>query len=113
MLFFPTLLLFHAPLYKRPTSTSNVEKDDHVGGTFVRLFAECKSLPRDALEILLASWRVGTGKRYNSRIERFAKFCSEKYTDPIQETTKMGAEFLTEYLKTGAGYSSINSARSA
>ena len=32
---------------------------------FVRLFAESKSLSRDALEILSASWRMGTERRYN------------------------------------------------
>ena len=42
---------------------SNVEKDVHVGGPFVRLFAESKSFSRDALENLSVSWRVGTGKR--------------------------------------------------
>ena len=31
----------------------------------------------------------------------------------MQETTKMGIEFLTEYFKTGLGYNSVNSARSA
>ena len=93
--------------------TSNMEKDEHAGGSFVRLFAESKSLSRYALEILSASWRVETGKRYNSHVERFVKFCRERYTDPIQATTEMGIEFLTEYFKTGVGYSSVNSARSA
>ena len=43
--------------------TSSVEKDGHADGPFVRLFAEIKSLSKDALEILAASWRVRTGKR--------------------------------------------------
>ena len=90
-----------------------MEKDEHAGGTFVRLFAESKSLSRDAPEILSVSWRVGTGKRYSSHIERFVKFCRERYTDVIQATTEMGIEFLTEYFKTGVGYSSTNSASSA
>ena len=89
-----------------------MEKDEHAGGSFVRLFAESKSMSRDALEILSASWRMGTEKRYNSHVERFVKFCRERYTDPIQATTEMGIEFLTEYFKTGVGYSSVNSARS-
>ena len=54
-----------------------------------------------------------TGERYNYHIERLVKFCRERYTDPIQATTEMGIEFLTEYFKTGVGYSSVNSARSA
>ena len=90
-----------------------MEKDEHAGGPFFKLFAESKSLSRDALEVLSASWRVGTGKRNNSHVERFVKFCRERYTDPIQATTEMGIEFLTEYFKTGVGYSSVNSSRSA
>ena len=67
-------------------SKSIVENDRHVGGPFVRLFAESKSLSRDALEILSASRSVGTGKMYNSHINRSVKFCREKYLDPIQAT---------------------------
>ena len=78
-----------------------MEEDEHAGGSFARLFAESKSLSRDALEILSASWRVGTEKRYNSHVERFVKLCRGRYTDPIQATTEMGIEFLTEYFKTG------------
>ena len=54
-------------------------------------------------EILSASWKDGTGKRYNSHIERFVKFCRERHTDPIQATTEIGIEFLTEYFKIGVG----------
>ena len=90
-----------------------MEKDEHAGGPFLRLFAESKSLSRDALEILSASWRVETGKRYNSLVERFAKFCRERYTDPIKATTEMGIEFLTESFKTEVGDGSVDSALSA
>ena len=93
--------------------TSNVEKDEHAGGSFVSLFVESKSLPRDALEILLALWRVGTEKSNNPHVKRFVKFCRERYTDFIKATTEMGTEFLTEYFKTGVSYSSVNSVRSA
>ena len=70
-------------------------------------------MSRDALEILSASWRMGTEKRDKSHVEWFVKFCRERYTDPIQATTEMGIEFVNEYFKTGVGYSSVNSARSA
>ena len=48
------------------------------------------------------------GKKYNS--QSFVNFCRKRYTDPIQVTTEMGKEFLTEYFKTGVVYSSVNSA---
>ena len=48
------------------------------------------------------------GKRCNS--QSFVNFCRKRHTDPIQVTTEMGKEFLTEYFKTGVVYSSVNSA---
>ena len=89
-----------------------MEKDEHAGGSSVRLFAESKSLSRDAIEVVSPSWRMGTEKTFHSHVERFAKFCRERYTDPIQTTIEIGIEFLTEYFKTGAGYSSVNFAPS-
>ena len=90
-----------------------MKKDEHVGGPFVRLFPKSKLLSNNALEILSASWRDGTGNMYNSHIERFVTFCRERHTVPIQATTEMGIESLAEYFKTGVGYSSVNSARLA
>ena len=55
---------------------------------------------------------MGTGKRYISHVERFVKFCRERYTNPIHATTEIGTEFLREYFTTGVDYSSVNSARS-
>ena len=45
--------------------------------------------------------------------KRLSSLFCERYTDAIQATTEMGIELLTEYFKTGVGYSSVNSARSA
>ena len=88
-----------------------MEQNKYAGDSFVMLFAQSKSLSRNALEILSVLSRVGTVKRYNSHIERFLKLCRERYTNPIQANTETGIEFLTEYFKTGVG--SVNSARSA
>ena len=90
-----------------------MKKDEHIGGPFDKPFEKSISLSRDVLETQSTSWRVRTGKRYSFHIERFVKFCREIFTDLNQATTKMGIEFLTEYFKTGVGYSSANSARSA
>ena len=63
-------------------------------------------------EMLLKSYqlRVGTGKRYDSHIVMFLKFCRERYIDLIEATTVMEIESLTKYFKTGVGYSSVNCA---
>ena len=71
---------------------------------------QCQEMP---LKSYQTCGEFPTGERYNYHIERLVKFCRERYTDPIQATTEMGIEFLTEYFKTRVGYSSVNSARSA
>ena len=48
-------MLVSSPISNTQPGTSNAEKDEHAGGPFVKLFAESKSLSRDALEILSAS----------------------------------------------------------
>jgi len=37
-----------------------------------------KSLSSAAKEIIMASWRPGTGKQYNSFLGRWEKFCAQK-----------------------------------
>ena len=102
----PSLLSSKKSLPVHPARYIQCGKGSTCWWSIVRFFAEIKSLSRYTLEILSASWRVGTGKRYNSHVERFVKFCCERYTEK-------GLEFLTEYFKTRLGYSSVNSARSA
>ena len=78
-----------------------------------RIWNPPRTLFRDALEILLASWRAGRRKIYNSHIKRLVRFCYERWTDPIQATTEIGTKFLTKYFNTGVVYNLVNSARSA
>ena len=48
-------------------------------------------------EMLLKFYHFrGEWEQKNSHFKRFVKFCRERNTDPIQATTEMGIEFLTE-----------------
>ena len=62
-------------------------------------------------EMLLKSYQLRG--EWEQEKDTKVKFCRERYTDPIQATTELGIEFLTEYFKIEVGYSSFNSARSA
>jgi len=39
---------------------------------------DTKNLSSAAKEIIMASWRPGTGKQYNSFLGRWEKFCAQK-----------------------------------
>ena len=71
------------------------------------------TLSKTTIEIISASWRQGTEKRYNRHIKRFVDFCHKRQADLFCATTETSIEFLTIYFNTGVGYSAVNSARSA
>ena len=88
-------------------------KDRHDCGTLIGFLQKGLTLSKAAIEIIPASWRKGTEKRYNGHIKRFVDFCDKRQADPLCATTETSIEFLTEYFNTGVGYSAVHSARSA
>ena len=72
-----------------------------------------QNLSSAAEEIIMASWRAGTGKQYHSYLERWEKFCSQNAIVAEEASVENGIEFLTSLYKAGLGYSAINTARSA
>lgn len=86
------------------------QKTDINCGTFA-WFTVTPKLSKRAVEIISASWRDGTGKRYKSPINKFVEF-RVKRNDPIPVTDQIGITFLTKY-NAGVGYISVNFARLA
>ena len=78
-------------------------------GSFI---PESNGILKEAQDILEASWRPSTRKRYAGHLQRFTQYCHQRNVDPFQATTKIGIEYLTNYFHTGVGYSSVNTARS-
>ena len=66
-----------------------------------------------AKDIIMASWRSGTSKQYQSYLSRWQEYCIENQLDPFEATVENGIEFLTSLFNKGLGYSAINTARSA
>ena len=77
-----------------------------------RFIAESNGILKEAQDILEASWRPSTRKRYAGHLQWFTQYCNQRNVDPFQATTKIGIEYLTNYFHTGVGYSSVNTARS-
>ena len=78
----------------------------------IRFIAESNGISKQAQDILEASWRPSTRKRYAGHVQRFTQYCHQRNVDPFQATIKIGIEYLTKYFHTGVGYSSVNTARS-
>ena len=66
-----------------------------------------------AKDIIMASWRSGTGKQYQSYLSRWESFCKEQGIHHTTATVEIGIDFLASIFQPGLGYSAINTARSA
>lgn len=64
-------------------------------------------------DIIMASWRSGTQKQYETYIQKWINFCSEKQTDCYSPQISEALEFLAELYSPGLSYSTLNTARSA
>jgi len=72
-----------------------------------------KNLSTVAKDIIMASWRSGTGKQYHSYLGRWEKFCAQKVIPEEDASVEHGIDFLASLYEEGLGYSAINTARSA
>ena len=62
--------------------------------------------------MLMASWREGTSKQYQTYLGRWQQYCRDKNIDVFQPGITNGIEFLVSLYKSGLGYSAVNTARS-
>ena len=59
------------------------------------------------------SWRTGTAGAYNSAWKQWSSWCRPRKIDPFCSSVASVADYLTELLKQGKSYRTINSHRSA
>ena len=68
-------------------------------------------LPKDIIEILLASWSLNTRKSYNSALRKYKKFCEGRF-HPFKPSVNNILEFLKQIYEDGNQFSSVSLARS-
>ncbi|XP_031340928.1 uncharacterized protein LOC116169038 [Photinus pyralis] len=83
------------------------------GGEVVRKALFLGKVPRDSIDICLASITSSTLAQYNSGLRRWWEFCSNSNINPFVVTVPNVLEFLTLQFKSGASYGTLNSYRSA
>ncbi|XP_072030413.1 uncharacterized protein [Amphiura filiformis] len=72
-----------------------------------------QSISKQAVNIMLSSWKYGTHKQYSTYYARWYKFCVQREVDHVQPNVSEVLDFLTELYEAGLGYSAINTARCA
>ena len=94
------------------TGELHVEENRYSSLSLGSFIAESNGISKEAQDILEASWRLSTRKRYAGHAQRFTQYRHQWNVDPFQTTTKIGIGSLTNYFLTGVGYLSVNAARS-
>ena len=104
-----------AAVSAKPTGTDTplTQQAGPLNMPLVRKTLNTKNLSSSAKEIIMASWRPGTGKQYHSYLGRWEKFCAQKAIVVEDTSIENGIDFLASLYKDGFGYSAINTARSA
>ena len=93
-------------------ATSLAPETVTTGVSFIRKTISAQ-LSTKAQNVIMASWRQGTLKQYQTHFIKWNLYCSKHHLDPLNATIENGIEFLTTLFDAGLGYSSINTARSA
>ena len=94
--------------------SSTLEPDNSDSMSCIRKSYENKGFSRKTSKILIASWRPGTRKQYQTSIRKWISYCSQREIDELYPSVNHVLDFLTYlYEEEKLGYSSINTARGA
>ena len=79
----------------------------------VRRSLQSQGISTTASDIIVRAWRQGTIKQYKPHLCKWESYCHKRKIDPLPATAAEGMNFLAGLFQSGAGYSTINAARSA
>lgn len=94
-------------------SASTVSKASTVGMQIIRKSLEGENISGHSADIILASWRSGTQKQYQTYINKWLNYCCERELDSLHPSLADVIQFLTSLFERSLSYSSLNTARSA
>ena len=94
-------------------SAFTVFKAPTVGMQIIRKSLESKNISGLSADIILASWRSGTQKQYQTYINKWLDCCCEMEVDSLHPSVADVIQFLTTLFENNLSYSSLNTARSA
>ena len=79
----------------------------------IRKSLEGKNISGHSADIILASWRSGTQKQYQTYINKWLNYCCERELDSLHPSVTDVIQFLTTLFEKNLSYSSLKTARSA
>ena len=79
----------------------------------IREQLHASGLSQAASDIILCAWRDGTKKQYRTYISKWENYCGSKGITPVSATVAQGITFLAELVKSGVGYSGVNTTNTA
>ena len=63
-----------------------------------------RNISPTATDIIMASWRSGTSKQYQTYLNRWEKYCQSKELGKFEVTVEHGIDFLATLFSAGLGY---------
>lgn len=63
-------------------------------------------------DVIVASWRKGTTSQYQTYLQKWLVFCTQKHCDVLSPSLPIALDFLSMLYEKGSSYSAINTARS-
>ena len=85
----------HLQLTRDKQQTSTVPKPKASSIPFIEQHIRTQDIPESAKEIILASWRITTKNRYNTKYRKWQEFCSERNINSIQPTVNGVISFFS------------------
>ena len=67
-----------------------------------------KGVSPEILEVIMQSWKSGTGNKYNTYQKQWIQFSSERNQDPLHPHLNHVLNFLHSYQIRNVGYSVLN-----
>ena len=83
------------------------------GLSYIRQFYTNRGFSTRATNIICASWRRSTTQQYEVYFKKWLTFCNKRQADPFFFNELLVCDFLVGLFQKGAGYSALNTARSA
>ena len=103
-----TVLHEHSILPNRRDPPDAIEQQPPLSGMAnIREANRNAGLSEKASQLLIKGWRKGTRTAYNASWERWASWCNQRQTNPIQATVAEITEFLTDLFEAGLQYGTI------
>ena len=91
-------------------STAQIDESSYL--STIRQQLEGLGFTSRSIAMIVASWREGTTSQYQTYLQKWLEFCTQKHCDVLSPPLPLTLDFLSMLYEKGLSYSTINTARS-